>query len=66
MNSIVKRFVYFPRIFTRFWNDDFLGKVADENLSAANVTDGPKAFEIALSLPGFVRADVQVSVSRMC
>ena len=62
MNYIVKRGDYFPTFFDRFWNDDLSCRSADECLPAANVTETPKDFQVALAVPGFARKDVKVSV----
>ena len=65
-NVIVKRGGWFPNAFDRFWNDGLFSRTADECdcLPAANVTESPKEFKVALSVPGFTQKDVKVSVDR--
>ena len=65
-NIIVKRGGWFPNAFDRFWNDGLFSRTDGECecLPAANVTESPKEFKVALSVPGYAQKDVKVSVDR--
>lgn len=54
---------YYPSLFNRFFSDDFMNFVADnDNLPATNVKEKRKYYQIEVSAPGFEKDDFNVWV----
>lgn len=53
---------YFPSLFTRFFSDDFMDFIAENNMPAINVKEKKKYFKIEVSAPGFEKEDFDIRI----
>jgi len=54
----------FPRIFNRFWDNDFFSNSWEADMPAVNVKENKKSFKVDISVPGFDKDDINVEVNK--
>ena len=64
MSNLVRMGSFFPRVFNDFWSDDAFSKLMNENLPAANVSEGGSGFSVDLLVPGFGKNEIHIEVDK--